>query len=94
MRHAGRQPGGLERRQLANALGEIQRDATGRHVQQLRAPVAMPVAAVAGAVDLEADHRAAGEIGILDPFVGIARHLVLFAMFSVLTAAFCQAQAT
>ncbi|KJJ22075.1 hypothetical protein HMPREF3150_00742 [Pseudomonas aeruginosa] len=53
----------------------------------------MPVAAVAGAVDLEADHRAAGEIGILDPFVGIARHLVLFAMFSVLTAAFCQAQA-
>ncbi|MFH7125887.1 hypothetical protein ACHWUR_00365 [Klebsiella pneumoniae] len=35
-----------------------------------------------GAVDLEADHRAAGR-SILDPFRGMARHLVLFAMFSV-----------
>ena len=88
MRPAG-QPGGLERRQLANALGEQQRDATAAMLtargNASRCVVVAPRP--------RADHRAAGDRDPRPVRRDSAAPCVP-AMFSVLTAAFCQAQAT
>ena len=67
------QPGRLQRRQLADAVGQEQRHAALRLEQQLSAPVTVPARGMRAAVHAQPDHRA-GLVGIDHGIVGVNRH--------------------
>ncbi|MCY1228996.1 hypothetical protein D9M72_413450 [compost metagenome] len=64
VRTTGGQPCGLQRRQLADAVGQVQGDAAFGLIEQLRAPVRMPIGGVRPGVDGQAHHRAGGGVRI------------------------------